>query len=74
MTLEQYLSLTGIKQKEFAEKARLSQSTVSRLIRGKFSPSRDLLSRIYEATGGDVQPNDFYKQLYRVPSVDEAAE
>lgn len=74
MTLEKYLSKNGLTQKDFAAKAGLAQSTISRLAMGRFNPSLELLSRIYDATGGAVRPNDFHKHLRRVSSAAEAAE
>jgi len=63
MTLELYLFKNGLTQEEFAVQTGLSQSTISRLIKGKFNPSLGLINRVYEATGGAVKPYDFHKHL-----------
>lgn len=61
MTLDQYLAETGIRETPFAELIGTTQPTVNRLRKGQV-PSKELMARIYEATGGKVTANDFYGQ------------
>jgi predicted transcriptional regulator len=61
MTLDAYLTEHDMKDSEFALQVRCDRSTIYRIRRGQ-RPSPDLMVRIAEATGGLVQPNDFYLQ------------
>ncbi len=59
--LHAYLLEQGIGNAEFATRVHSSEATISRLRRGKQSPSFRLLARITEATNQRVTPNDFLK-------------
>lgn len=59
MTLEAYLKAHGIKEADFAALIGVEQSTVNRLKRGSV-PTRDVMARIFDATGGDVRADDFF--------------
>lgn len=59
MTLETYLKANAIKEADFASLIGVEQSTVNRLKRGSM-PTREVMARIFEATGGEVTGNDFY--------------
>lgn len=65
MTLQQYLSLTGLTQRQFATMAGVSQSAVSRYVIGLRMPKREHLRRIIEVTEGAVTPTDFVMPLVR---------
>lgn len=54
MTLPEYLRSTGTRQTEFAERLKVRQSTVSKLVNGKVSPSLALALQIDRETGGKV--------------------
>ena len=59
MQFNDWLSQKGLTDGQFATLVNADRSTISRLRRGKHNASLDLLSRIAEATLGDVTPNDF---------------
>lgn len=60
MTLKDYLAKHTLDDAAFAESVRCDRSTIYRIrVKGQ-RPSPDLMTRIVEVTGGDVQPNDFY--------------
>jgi Meiotically up-regulated gene 113 len=59
MTLDQYLSETGMTETEFGARAGLTQPSVNRLRHRKMNPDLGTMRRIAEATGGKVAPNDF---------------
>lgn len=45
---------------QLARRMGVSVSTVTRIARGETDPSAAMIKRICEATGGKVQPNDFF--------------
>ena len=59
MTLAQYLDQHGMSQAAFAEAAGLSAASVSRYLAGTQAPTLAQMWRIFDATGGAVQPNDW---------------
>ena len=59
MTLAQYLAQTQTTQAAFAEATGLAPSTVSRYLAGTQAPTLSQMWRIFDATGGAVQPNDW---------------
>jgi transcriptional regulator with XRE-family HTH domain len=59
MTLDAYLNAKSIKEADFAALLDVSQSTVNRLRRGSV-PSKDLMAKIFAATGGAVRADDFF--------------
>lgn len=59
MTLDQYLTATGISEATFGRLIDLSQPHVHRLRTGESWPSRDTALRIREVTSGAVSANDF---------------
>ncbi len=60
MTLEKYLIKHGLTSVAFAEKVGVDQSTIHRLRKRDQIPSRDLMDRIFKATGGAVRADDFF--------------
>lgn len=54
MDLKTYLETANVRQAEFAEKAKTTPATVSRLVAGTLRPALDLAHRIEDATGGKV--------------------
>lgn len=64
MTLSEYMQREGLTDAEFAARAGIDRSTVSRLRRNKQWPRYDAALAIYQATGGKVS---------WVPSVEASA-
>lgn len=61
MTLDQYIAANGMTNAAFAELIEVDQSTVYRMRQPNGQvPSRDIMVRIFAATGGKVTPNDFF--------------
>lgn len=60
MTLAQYLEANNLNPSAFAAIIEVSSEAVSRYRDGERIPSRDIMQRIVETTGGAVTPNDFY--------------
>jgi 3,4-dihydroxy 2-butanone 4-phosphate synthase/GTP cyclohydrolase II len=59
MQLAEWLSLNGIKRKDFAEMVGVSPAHITQLCDGKSWPGRDVAERISRETGGQVTANDF---------------
>lgn len=59
--LKQWLKENNITGAQFAEMLGVAQSAVSMWLTGERFPSRKNIQKIAEYTGGEVQPNDFYK-------------
>ncbi len=62
MKLSDYLKEQDLTLSAFAEAVGLDVSTVHRAATGKVIPSRENMNAIVKATGGAVQPNDFYSE------------
>lgn len=60
MTLIEYLAQPGQTATALAEKCGVSVSTITRAAKGEIAPSSDLLRKIFDHSGGKVQPNDFF--------------
>lgn len=60
MTLDAYLSENGISEAAFAQLVGTSQPNIHRMRKQGQTPNRALMAEIVKATGGKVQPNDFY--------------
>lgn len=63
MHLRDYLKEHGLTASAFAAKIGCSISTVTRAMRGEVVPEKATMEKIVAATGGKVQPNDFYEEL-----------
>ena len=59
--LEQWIKDNKMTQQDFAERIGTTQGCVSRWCAGTAIPRPEVMAKIVELTGGDVQPNDFYK-------------
>lgn len=59
MTLADFLKKKNIRQADFADRIGKSAPYVSMICRGQIWPSRDVIHRIVEVTGGKVTANDF---------------
>lgn len=60
MLLVDWLEKHGVSDANFAELIGKSRIDVFRYKKGRVMPRPDVLARIAEATGGAVQPMDFY--------------
>lgn len=60
MTLSDYLDTERVSASALAEKLGVSVSTITRAAKGEVLPSRDLMGKLFEETGGAVTPNDFF--------------
>lgn len=65
MTLSDYLKNNGISAARFARDIGCTRGAVYNWLKGIKRPDSDNYARIYELTGGEVAPNDFY----RLPAV-----
>lgn len=59
MTLKKYLEQQELSAQEFADRAKLDLSTISRYLSGQRKPDIYALSKIRAATGGKVDIEDF---------------
>ena len=59
--LARHLVLSGTPVNTFAREIGVSFQAVHRYVNGKRIPTRDVMQRIAEKTGGEVQANDFYE-------------
>jgi ribosome-binding protein aMBF1 (putative translation factor) len=60
MTLSDYLKQPGKSATDLANEVKVAVSTITRAARGEVVPSRKLMHDLFEATGGQVTPNDFF--------------
>jgi transcriptional regulator with XRE-family HTH domain len=59
-TLKEYLETHKLTLTEFAARIEAPISSVHRYVTGEYMPKRDVMLRIFDATGGEVTANDFY--------------
>lgn len=57
--LREYRTAKGLTQSELAEAVGVKKATISRIENGERTPSMSLVSRICEATKGELTANDF---------------
>jgi transcriptional regulator with XRE-family HTH domain len=69
MRLADYLEKTETKPSQFAEKAGLAPSTVTRLLNGERKPGLDVLEKIAAASEGNVKAEDFFSGTAQAPAV-----
>lgn len=67
-SLSTYLTARDETQTAFAARAGLTDSTLSRVLKGKSPPSPDVVERVREATAGEVTANDLYDAWRRARS------
>jgi transcriptional regulator with XRE-family HTH domain len=60
MKLADYLDAEKVSATTLADRVGVSVSTITRAARGEILPSRELMGKIFEATGEAVTPNDFF--------------
>jgi transcriptional regulator with XRE-family HTH domain len=68
MKLDTYIRESGVTEQELANKTGYSQGTINKLRNGKINPTLELLTKIAEATGQMVTPNDFLPLPFRSES------
>jgi|TARA_R100000008_G_scaffold67408_1_gene44459 transcriptional regulator with XRE-family HTH domain len=61
MDLQSYMATKGLSEKQFAQRIGVKQGTVSRYATRDRVPHPKIMADIYSATGGAVEPNDFYE-------------
>ncbi len=64
MKLAQYLRQNGLTLNEFAKTCGTSASTILRIKDGEVAPSKRVARAVWNATGGQVTPNDLYGLHY----------
>lgn len=60
MTLSDYLARPDTNATELAARVGVSVSTITRAARGEVLPTRTVMQKLFNATGGSVTPNDFF--------------
>lgn len=60
MELRSYLIQHDVAVADFADRIGVTVSALYRYLHGERRPNADVLKRIHQATGGLVQPNDFF--------------
>lgn len=60
MKLADYLKTNKVSATTLADELGVSVSTITRAANGDIIPSRELMSKLFEATAGKVTPNDFF--------------
>lgn len=75
MRLDQFIASTGQTDTAFAVQIGVTSEAVRRYRNGTRIPDRAVMERIFAATDGAVQPNDFYPAVAQsvLPAVAEAA-
>lgn len=63
MTLAEYRKAHGLTLVKMAEMLSIHYTHVRRVERMEQTPSRELIARIAQVTGGAVQPNDLFPSL-----------
>lgn len=72
MQLSAYLSFQGLNVLQFARKAGIAHTTVSRLLRGEVIPRRPTIKKIAAATDGQVSERELLIEAHSA-SAKEAA-
>ena len=62
MTLEEYRKTNRLNRSQMGRVLGVSGMTVCRYETGVRIPTREIMNRIIEETGGKVTPNDFYQE------------
>jgi len=60
--LELWIEKSGKTQEQIAADLGVTQGSVSRWCLGLAIPRPEMMAKIVEYTGGEVQPNDFYEE------------
>ncbi|MBY0421357.1 MAG: helix-turn-helix domain-containing protein [Parvularculaceae bacterium] len=73
MNLATYIKQNGLRRSAFADKIGVSPTIVTQWCAGDAWPSADMARRIFDATDGQVTPNDFLADRRNQPKPAEAA-
>ena len=60
ITLQKYLEQTNRRVADLARDFNVVHCVARRWVNGEVMPSRQTIEKIYEWSGGQVEPNDFY--------------
>ena len=60
MKLGDYLDKNGVTVRDFAERLGMSPEAVRLYVAGRRVPRQEAMEKIIQATGGKVEPNDFF--------------
>lgn len=60
MTLSEWLKREGLSATDLAKRMNKPQPTIARYVNGQRMPEPPVMKEIFEITGGEVAPNDFY--------------
>lgn len=63
MNLREYLTTQSLTIPAFAELIGVKVQSVHRYVNGERVPRREVMDKIQAATGGKVQPNDFFAKV-----------
>lgn len=74
MKLRQWLDDRDMTATAFAKAAGLDVSTITRVINGERRPDWSTLTKILDATNGEVTPNDFIPEAEPPPAAEMSAE
>lgn len=71
MDLAEYLKRNKISLAQLAKRCGTSASTILRIKDRDVAPSKRVARALWEATKGQVTPNDLYGLHYSVPQIDD---
>lgn len=71
MDLAEYLKSNKISLAQLAKQCGTSASTILRIKDRDVAPSKRVARALWEATKGQVTPNDLYGLHYSVPQIDD---
>jgi len=60
MKLGDYLDQNGVTVKDFAGQLEMSPEAIRLYVAGRRVPRQEAMAKIIQATGGKVEPNDFF--------------
>lgn len=58
--LRVWLVVNDMTQGQFAKQLGITPTTLSLIVQGKRQPGTGLIKKIVEATGWEIEPNDFF--------------
>jgi transcriptional regulator with XRE-family HTH domain len=61
MTLDDWRQANALNYQQLADRLGVNHESASRYCKGRRIPAAAVMRRIVQATGGQVQPNDFYQ-------------
>lgn len=70
MTLAEWMAVAGLTDEGLAAALKIDRSTASRFRRAKMVPSSALIGEIFRLSGGQVEPNSFFRAPYLTPAAE----